>query len=318
MKQILLFLALSLFLYSCNNTVKIQKNNSEASVNTDVNDLLPTNVIVYNEVNFNEQALPNWTLGVDSVYMQKLNEEVLQSNVQLYSSNVYYEPSSNLEMTDNDVRSNMVTNGLINSLYFIEKWSFNKAAYSFKKEIVSWSPVMEYYKEINGRVDSSKIIKKLLYDLKGESKGTEKLIASNIIYEISFDSERKTNECFNLEQFVHYIIDPVINGEIETQDFFDNSEKSILDIRKSLGYSVDSIETINSNTGESSIDVNITKENLLSVQAFIFTEDWVIDTKSFVIRKKIKSIAPVSTKIRTDENGDDYIVKKIIFKVNLN
>ncbi len=204
MKKIIYLLGITILLFSCKQGVVTDKEDTKQEVTS--NDLLPQSVIVYNEVNFKTHAFPEWVSGVDSIFMCELNEKVISSGLELYSSNIYYDLETKIIMTDDDIRVNMDADGLINALYFIEKWSFNEASYSFGKEVVSWSPVHEFYKKTDDKIDSTKKSKKLLYDLRSLPKTKERKIAENITYEVDFSVEHKTNEFLNLEKFTHLIL----------------------------------------------------------------------------------------------------------------
>ena len=314
MKKILAIILFSSILFSCTN---LQETTDGNSLKTKVNDLLPKDVIVYKEVNFTNHELKDWVKGVDHAYMQTLNQTVIDSKIDLFEANITYMPKDNFTINDDDIIANITDNSTVNALYFIEKWSFNEENYAFNKEIYSWSPVLEYFHIKDGIIDSSRIVKKLLYDLKGSFEGNEKLIAENIIYEVNFDTERENNMCLNVEKLTSLIINPIIDGKKKAYDFFDKTEKTILDIKTSLGYSVDSMEVENIETAKWEWKYTYTEEDYSTVQAFLFIENWYIDTKSFMIEKRIKSIAPVSLTTRIDADGEAYQVKKILFVVDL-
>ena len=307
---------------SCNNSNnKETKNTKFVEKTTTENALLPNKVIIYDEVNFSEQSIPEWISGVDSSLMTNLNKQVINSDIQVYSSTIYYEPDSKIKMTDKDILLNMETSipGSISSLYFIESWFFDKDNYRLSKQIESWSPVYEYYKENkDGVIDSTQKVKKLLYDVRGSSeKEDETLIAKNITYEVNFSENQKTNDYLNLNKLSHLIIDPVLNGKKKAFDFFDRTELDTMEIKQNFGYRLDSLEEEDPNTGKWIWKRHETKESLSDVEAFIFVEDWYLDNKTFAIRKEVKSIAPVIVKIKVDENGEAYTSKKIAFLVNL-
>ncbi len=315
-KYFILFFVVVSFL-SCTNSKDVNIEDQKKDQLSVQNDLLPKKVIVYNEVNFKQQSIPDWIKGVDSVFMNKLNNKVLESDVAYYSSNIYYDPNTKIEMTKEDVLSNMNAEGMISSLYFVESWSFDKQNYQFKKNIETWSPVFQFYKRDTGKIDSTQIVKKLLYDIWGEATSNERIIAKDIIYEVKLNSENKTNEYLNVEAFANMIIEPVISGEIKSYDFFDESELNPMRVKRFFGYSVDTVETENPISGEVEQEILTAEASFLGVEAFVFVEDWYIDTLSYQIRKQVKSIAPVSLETKVDEDGEVYEVKRIAFKVNL-
>ncbi len=321
MKKILCFLFLGSILISCNNNPNTEKTTSpNPKIPTIENDLLPTKVIVYNEVNYKIQSIPEWTQGVDTVYMNQLNEAVLNSDVQLYSSNIEYLPNTKEKMSHEDVRNYMKANGGISALYFIDSWIFNKEAYTFTKNVESWSPVLEFTKK-NKNDNGETVLKKskmLLYDLRNSPSNYQQKIAENIRYEVSFNDDITNNKYLDVEKFAHLIIDPVLKGEKKAYDFFEKTELKPIDIKYTLGYSVDSVEEENPETGEWVSKVIETAEDFSSIKAFIFTEDWYIDNKTFAIRKEVKSIAPVIIKTKIDSDGEAYQSKKIAFLVKLN
>ncbi len=316
---LLIFISIGL-LISCNNPKQNKssnKTNETINNKANINALIPDKVIIYDEVNFMQQSIHEWVLGVDTIFMTNLNEQVINSEIQLYSSNIYYDPDLKLEMTDKDIYLNMNTQGSISSLYFIENWNFNKNTYKLDKQIESWSPVYEFYKKYDGEIDSSKKAKKLLYDVRTKLENNTKLIAKNIIYEINFSEDRKTNDYLDLNKLSHLIIDPILTGDKKAVDFFEKTELKPIDIKYDLGYRLDSLEEENPNTGEWVWKRFETKEDLSNIEAFIFIEDWYLDTKTFAIKKEVKSIAPVIIKTKIDEDGESYISKKIVFLVNL-
>lgn len=316
MKKLLVLLAFFSLLFSCGNHSEQHLSKDGADL-LKQNDLLPQAVIAYSEVNFKTHPFPEWVSGVDSVYMTELNGKVIDSEVELFSSNIYYEPSLKVKMTDEDIRANLVPEGEINALYFIEEWSFNKEDYAFDKKIITWSPVLEFYKRVNGTLDTSKKAKRLLYDLWGTHQGNEKKIAENITYEVDFMLDRTTNEFLDIEKLTKLIVAPVLSGEQKAFEFFDNTEMSIVEIKEEFGWSVDSIEFIDPITGDYTFEVAETEAVFSNVSSFVFTEDWFLDQDNYAIRKEIKSIAPVNLETSIDEDGEVYEVKKIVFKVNL-
>ena len=322
MKKIVYLVLFSTLLIACNN-VKENKQEASESINVEQNkqnDLLPTKVIVYNEVNYKEQSIPEWLNGVDSNFMEQLNQKVIDSDLHLYSSNIYYEPDVKIDMTDDDIRFNIPEESEISALYFVESWSFNKASYTLEKYVESWSPVLEFYKKTSeGLVDSSRKAKKLLYDVRENTSSEEQLIAENITYEVSLSSEHRTSDYLDLNKLVHLIVEPVINGEKKAFDFFERTEMTPMDVRYVFGYSVDSLEEEDPVTGEwKTVEKEVHEEDLSEVEAFIFVEDWYIDTKTFAIRKQVKAVAPVIVRIKLDETtGESYLSKKIAFLVNM-
>ena len=315
MKKSIYLLVLISILISCTNQEgKTKLNAEELSVNA----LIPTKVIVYNEVNFLEQSIPEWTNGVDTARMKDLNQKVIDSDLELYSSMVYYTPDSKTLMTDKDILDNMNDKGTISALYFIESWDFDQKKYFLQKNVESWSPVYEFYKKNKeGLVDSTKKAKKLLYDVRESSTNNEKLIAENITYEVSLSKDFKTNEYLDLTKFTHLIVDPVLSGKKQAYDFFENTELTPIEVKYIFGYSVDSLEEEDPVTGEWVKRVEIMEEDLSEVEAFIFVEDWFLDTKTFAIRKQVKAIAPVLFQVRIDDEGEAYESKKIAFLVKM-
>lgn len=316
------FLLLTILLVSCNKSnPKNDSSTQPEEVNaTTTNALLPEKVIVYNEVNYKEQSIPEWLNGVDSNFMNQLNQKVIASDLQLYSSNIYYEPETKIKMTDEDVKLNMRETSKISALYFVESWSFDKASYTLKKHIESWSPVLEFYKTTSdGRIDSSRKAKKLLYDVRENTSSKEQLIAQNITYEVSLSSEQKTSDFLDLNKLIHLIVEPVIRGDKKAYDFFDQTEMTPMDVKYVFGYSVDSLEEEDPVTGEwKTVKTEVQEEDLSDIEAFIFVEDWYIDTKTFAIRKQVKAIAPVIVQIKIDEEtGESYLSKKIAFLVKM-
>ena len=77
------------------------------------------------------------------------------------------------------------------------------------------------------------------------------------------------------------------------------------------------MEVYNQETDKYSWEIRTTEISYIDVKAFIFVEDWFIDTKTFAIKKIVKSIAPVIVTSRIDEDGDLFEVKRIAFVVNL-
>lgn len=315
MKKMLYILVLLGSTLSCDNPMNriLDEQNSTPIQN---NDLLPNKVIVYNEVNFKTQSIPEWTSGVDSIYMNGLNDLVLASNVKCYSASVYYDPTNEIEMPKNEVAGHMqVSNPLgINALYFIESWEFNQNSFTFKKNVESWSPVFEFIKDNDGE---KYIAKKLLYDVKGVSQNEEQLIAQNMTYEVSFNSEAKTSEFLDVKKMARLISEPVSEGKMKAYDFMLDTEMPLNEVKEQLGYAIDSLEEEDPVTGtwvwkyiERPLDFN-------SIEGFIFVEDWYIDTQSLSIRKQVKSIAPVVYGYRIDENGDAIQYKRIAFNVKL-
>ena len=312
---VLFFVVVSLF--SCTNSKDANLENQKTDQLVGQNDLLPKKVIVYNEVNFKQQSIPNWTEGVDFVFMDKLNNRVLESDASYFFSNIYYYPNDKIETTKEEVHKNMYDGGIISSLYFVESWSFDKQNYRFKKNIETWSPVFQYYKKDGDKIDSTILVKKLLYDVWGDANSRERQIAKNITYEVNLSSENKTNEYLNVEDFANMIIEPVISGEIKSYDFFDENELDPMAVKRFFGYSVDTVETENPISGEIEQEIYKMEASFSGVEAFVFVEDWYIDTFSYQIRKQVKSIAPVFVETEIDEDGEAYEIKKIAFKVNL-
>ncbi len=316
MKKALYILVLSSILISCNNTNQIKKTTKSENQSLK-NDLLPSKVIVYKEVNFRKQSIPEWTKGVDSIYMDQLNEAVLNSDVQLYSSNIEYLPNTKEKISHEDVHNNMKADGEISALYFIDSWAFDKKTYSFTKNVESWSPVLSFLKKNKNR-NNETVLKKskmLLYDLRNNFEGDEKKIAENITYEVSFNEGTPNNKYLDIEKLAKMIVDPVLNGKKKAYDFFEKTELKPIDIKYTLGYSLDSLEEENIKTGEWEVKQVETPEDLSTIKAFIFVEDWYIDTTTFAIRKKVKSIAPVIIKTKIDSDGEAYQSKKIAFIV---
>lgn len=309
-------LTISSLFFSCNNTVAIDKQDTNSELK---NDLLPEKVIVYNEVNFKSQPMEEWTGGVDSVYMESLNHKVLDSDIKYYSSNVLYDPITRIEMNKKDVLLNMDRPDAegISALYFVESWSFSKANYQFNKMVESWSPVYVYDRIINGE---SLKAKKLLYDVWGNSQANEKtdqLIAENMTYEVNFVSEHETNEFLNLEKLMDLIVMPVVNGEKKAYDFYEHTEMPMEEILTVLGHSIDSVEEYDSKNEVYTWTIMESDINLNNIQALIFVEDWYMDEVTFTIRKKVKSIAPVILETFVDEDEEVFERKRIAFKINL-
>ena len=317
MKKTIYLFALLPFLIACNqieNTTNVKETASTEN-NEIVNALLPSMTIVYNEVNYKKQANTEWTKGVDSLFMANLNKDILNSNIPLYeAASGEYIIEDRIKTDANKVRSNIRKDGEISAIYFTEAWSFDSTNYKLDKKVLKWSPVISYYKSVGNKISSEKT-KRLLYDVTTSFEGNEKLIASNITYEINFNSKLKTNDWLNLEKLATLVINPVLEGKHKAYDFFDKTPIKLDNIKINLGYGVDSIEEEDPVTGEWKWLYHTNEIRLDEVYAYIFVEDWYIDTKTFAIKKKIKTIAPVRLYMKS--YNDSALSKKVIFAVDM-
>ena len=252
MRKIIYLFALTPFFIACNQTLETENTDkttvTENKVST--NALLPAKIIVYNEVNYKNKINKDWTKEVDTVFMDNLNEQILSSDIILYegTSGMYPVPNK-IQISKDDIRSNMNKEGNISAIYFTESWSFDTVNYQLEKNVLKWAPVEAFYKKIKEEKSLTKT-KKLLYDVETTFTGNEKLIASNITYELNFDSEYKTNDYLDIEKLVNFIINPVIEGKQKAYDFFSKKAIDINEIKINLGQKIDSIEEEDPVTGE--------------------------------------------------------------------
>jgi hypothetical protein len=313
MKKLILLSLIAAGFWSC----ELDKENQDVTSQSIVNDLLPKKVIVYNEVNFANQSIEEWTQGVDQDYFSSLNEKVINSDVKLESAMVYFQEEESPEMTKEDVLANMnkEDSAHISSLYFIESWHFNQATYKLEKTVEAWSPVYEFVKNENG---VERPVKKLLYDVKSSADKANKLIAENITYEVNFDTEFKTNEYLNIDMLAKLTVEPMLEGKVKAYDFFDDAELDVVSMRRSMGYISDTLITINPQTNEDEVEVVEVEEDISSVRAYIFVEDWYIDEQTFAIKKHIKGIAPVAISSIVDEDGEVIEYRRIVGLVKFN
>lgn len=313
MKKLIYLFALLPLLIACNqnNNNTNQKNvqNNEIS-----NALLPTKALVYNEVNYKNQVEKNWTKGVDSLYMDNLNNEILNSNITLYDATPgEYIVGNRTKITAKEVRNYTPPKGEISAIYFTEAWAFDSSNYKLYKTILKWSPVIAYNKLTNKDSIGQKA-KKLLYDVESSFKGNEKLIASNITYEVNFNSEYKNYEWLDLEKLAKLIIDPVLKGKYKAYNFFNKNPLKAEDIKIALGYGLDSLEEEDPVTGEWKWKILTRDMRIDQVKAYIFVEDWYIDSKTYAIKKKIKTIAPI--RLYKKNYRDKNLSKKVIFAID--
>jgi len=307
-------LLLLLVLGACNNesdpVKKIILNlNSE-------NDLLPKKVFVNYEVELNAQVFPEWTKGVDTALMFHLTENVLNSDVSVYFPMIQYTPVSTEIITRKEIETvlNQPNPVGVSALYFIENWFFNQSSYQFRKEIETWSPVFLYQRIVK---KDTTVNKSLLFDLKCLGGNASTLLAKDMTYEVTLDPENPNFSNFTPLSFAQLVLNPVLSGEKSIVDFYDNKAITIDNLKLSLGKTSDTLMIEDPNTGESKIEINQQAEQLDKVLGYIFVEDWFLNKETFVITKKVKSIAPVYYRTRTFENGETETSKRVIGRINL-
>ncbi len=272
------------------------------------NELLPTRVNVYTEVNFLEQNIDSWLEGVDAVFLKALNNQVLQSNTPIFEAMPVYVSKPTIVQDKAYIKTLVEESTLgISSLYFVENWSFSNSTQQLEKHIDSWSPVLQYYK-INKERDiaDTNIVKTLLYNVDCSDSEADKLIAKSIFYEQKVEAEESLNEYLDVEKLADLIVTPVLRGNKKVFDFFENTPLTVADICENWGVEL-SEEDFQTEDFKSQIDLE-------SITAYIFEEDWYINPKTFAIRKEIKSISPVYSGFRTDQDGELYEFKRILFK----
>lgn len=224
-----------------------------------------------------------------------------------------------------NVKRDSVSLNQIERLVFTEKWYFNKARFVMEKKVINYSPVQLYYKGAVDSLGEKDMVKKMLFSYKYNDSVRKpfdqlQLLATDVTYEFDLYNSKVPEwlTAINPTAFVNLILSKVIDEKYPVYDFFDRKKQlGVGEVKENLGATVEHYLYDNEKTGKvDTVEVvgNIYPDEIMSL---IFVEDWYVDKANGCIYKKVKSIAPVRQYYRSYENGDEDLVKKIAFIVNL-
>lgn len=335
-----IFFISSLLFFSCNNCN--EKTGTQQSYNG--NDLIPQKVVVKYEHNL---IIPQETEIFSTISQETISDMIvsktLNGSVKAYDAIERDQELSSAEINDiigttydtlaevslktfdtvMSVQKRTFDNSELQRLLFEESWSFNKEAFSFIKNVESYSPIRLFYRE-NDTL-KKELLKQMLYwysfDDSQKDKKDLTLLTENVTYE--FGLYNNTNpawlESLSPSRFVDILLDKVLEEGYPAYDFFSESNKqlSVEEIKENLGETIENYFIENPNTGEYDtvqVKSNFYPDELMSV---IFIEDWYIDKDNLKIYKFVKKIAPVRQYTSFDEKGEEENTKRIPFYVNL-
>lgn len=320
------------FMFSCGQTTQntTQQNSKNA--------LLPSEVVIKYEHSLLTPQEAEKLKGVDYVPFVKKMATAIKNGLAVYDpmdrsktmdqQNIDYLLNDRTDTLLSISEQTLDTLPTIKKYHFVagdvkrlvlkEKWFFDAENFSMDKSVVEYAPIRVSETEVAPNSFETK--KQMLFWLK--DKGSDKtLLAENVTYE--FDLYNSDNpswvESLSASRLINIILSNVLNGKVTAYDFFANEKIALSTdiVKEELGATVENyyVEDEDGNiTDTVQVVGNIYPEEIRSV---IFVEDWYIDDK-MMISKKVKQIAPVRHYYMISEVGDDEIVKKIPFVVDLN
>ncbi len=309
-------------LISCNNNNNNNKDQKDVK-----NNLIAKNVIAKYEFNIYPD-IKDWVKTLNKkIIFTEINKSLSQDiktyddndslmSVKLIEQNLGIFPDTQfIEQENGELKTKIIKNKLdtnaIKTIYFCENWFYNSDNNIFKKDINWYSPVRYYHK-----YDTLKFVKRWIFRIKNNdfNKKTSKQIAKNIIYEVDFDNDTSTTIIDGLDkkQFVDILIDNALSNKIKCFDSMLDKQLTTDEIKKELGYKIDTVFVEDPETSELKSHITITGIDRTEIKGLMFIENWYIDTVSFCMQKQILGMAPVRFKEKYYEDEDKPEILKTI------
>lgn len=206
---------------------------------------------------------------------------------------------------DSIIISNIFDISKINSIGFVEKWSFNDKSLDFFKEVNSYCPIMSFLNEKN-KIQQIHLFWIVPDTTKSKSENIYK-ITEKIQYDVNISSGNniewwKNNiEKSSKEKFFNLLIEKIEKQQVIAYDYFNKK----IDKKKfnNIFHRTDTILIEDISNPGSYYDTIIKRDfDVNSIAKLRFIEEWTIDMKTFLITKRVKSYSPLCEFI--DDNGN--------------
>lgn len=309
MKKSILLLIVTILFFAC----KTQKYN---------NILLPKQQIVVHSFDLEKEPdlkIEN-AINLSNEFLKSLIDKTLDNDITVYSPqylNDFYRLNeltiisvetleSFFELGNNQNIESYFEE--IKSLIFAEEWIFDAEKFTFKKNVLSYTPVRYFSR--NG----DDIIKKRMFRVLAKNQKTkDKKMLLQTAYEYNFNTEKinlNCSECLDYSDLTiensnspylssharSQLYEALVNQVLanKTRAYNSNMEEKLSDkdFRKQIGMDCDTCKTL---FVENSLSSFITPNcySPVEIKSLIFIEKWYYSPKDFNIVKEVIGLAPV-------------------------
>jgi hypothetical protein len=340
-----LFILAIVILSGCCNCEDQPSENIESGVNA----LLPTEVVVKHNVHIDRQTGgQDWSGGLNlKDFIHEIFNKVLNGKISSFDPDYipgeYKELSTESlkrkagefvdtvqiqDMETGEIRYELIEGKMnpeeIKILHFTEKWHFDKETFKLSKEVIELDVVREFMRSDSAGMEMMKVCAFHFDnpDCKINSKDVEnkELLAENIKYEFNLHQFDSWIEDLDQETFLELIMQKVREDAVDIFDFNDHSIKyTYQDILNQNDFLIDTVVVM--------VDPENMKKELQIIQhefdtdmigSYIFTENWYYDPDSYKIIKEVKGVAPVLHYYNEADYEMTDLQKKILFQINFN
>lgn len=286
MKNSILLIVIFCCFISCKQTDEKKESNNR------VNLLLPTTVAVSQLFVFDTTGSDWQKSFLSSNFISRVFDKFNKMELTVYDPNS--DDSINKTCTKETVCNNMDVSSIpinineIKGMFIKEEWFLDTTEpFIFEKRVLNWSSV-RFYKKNN------EVRKKLVFKISGND--ANEILAKNIIYEINLDDTVNPDfiKNINILKLSKLLIGKALSGKIKVYNVMNiDEELSFQQIKQRLGERIDTILTDDPESGKTKQQIIKSEYNPEDIKSIVFVEDWYYNTKTFAIKKVVKSIAPV-------------------------
>ncbi len=240
----------------------------------------------------------NKTENFDKLLFEKLNNHSLKT----YKTGINcFNNQDSLIISENQTKNNLskVKKEKINGINFTETWEFDKNKFTFNKKIYSYTPysvaVNDNLNEIpvSGRIinqsttkNDLQLFKKIKYEVKSFQVENVYTKQNDTVW-LDEKKEALFWNSYYSQNFKDYLIDNILDKEINIHDFYTGEQLSLAG-----AFKTDTIYDLNYETGEP-VTIIIHDTEIEYLKSYIFIENWYFEPNTMYIKKEVVGIAPV-------------------------
>lgn len=298
MKNLSVLLTLTMVVASC-------VNKKEAAYEKR-NDLLPQHVYVVYPVMFENKDIPEWTEGIrKEAVLEKTEKAIREKKIRIFKDQLF-NPKFLSKMNEYDTAeiTDRLMPKIINGMVFAEEWMFDKKSLKMEKRAIAQGPLIPFKLE-----GYDEVMMKILFWMLPDTtiKNEENIIIKNITYETHVNRMQQYN--FSMENLADILFEAVINDSVAAYDFFSGEILTKEKIKERCSFG--SEENISDEDFLRAISYN-------EIKGILFTEDWYMSEKDFMMRKEVKSIALIREYFPESDSLQEETRRIPIFKIKMN
>ncbi len=237
-------------------------------------------------------------------------------------------------------------------LNFIEEWRVTNNPLAFEKKIIAYMPIRRYFSD-NDTTLQNPLYKTpfTIFDSLPQKSMIRKSnrrmqLTNEIAYEYFFYMDytspydidelmkiynrskqslgdqilnKETSEYLSVSGIVNFLkvlVNKIINGDLKAYNYYDNQPMKVKEVEEEMGSYKMLVE--DDGVSEHSLIEYTTPMEFDEIQSIIFLEKWYMDPLTLRMQKKVVGVAPVRFYYKDDDEYEENLIRKVLFKVYFN